>query len=530
LAEGLAQQPLDEQWTLFISSNNVTDLLLEGDSVWATTFDGGLVRWDARTGAYVKLTPGHGLYHELYAIALGPDGALWIRGSGGLQRLASDGQWQKVWRPWTEVGERRREATGRPAEVISNIVTGPRGTLWFSWNYGVARLEFTSQSWRDHVWKHELILVRPKQVRNPDIAFLLIGGSEPAESHLQQLRVMAEQSGAITAVISEVPNQPLYGGRVEDALIAYTLDQYLRSEDETWPLLFPMVKSAVRACDVVTEFAKAEFGLQINRFVLSGASKRGWTTWLTAAMDDRVAGIAPMVFDMLNMKAQTEWARRVYGDQSERIHDYTEAGLVGRINEPTAVQLLKWIDPFAYRNRFTMPKLILIGTNDPYWTVDSMRHYWNELPEPKLVFQTPNAGHGLGDGSEALKTLSAFFTMIADRAPLPQLNWTVNGNQTNAEIEIRANQPFKAARLWMAISPDRDFRNDRWEAHPVKRARSPGTAGVSIVVPNAGYRAFLMEAEFLSPAGKPFKLSTEATVVPDLRPRSAPERGIPPTP
>ncbi len=143
LAEGLAQQPLDEQWTLFISSNNVTDLLLEGDSVWATTFDGGLVRWDARTGAYVKLTPGHGLYHELYAIALGPDGALWIRGSGGLQRLASDGQWQKVWRPWTEVGERRREATGRPAEVISNIVTGPRGTLWFSWNYGVARLEFT---------------------------------------------------------------------------------------------------------------------------------------------------------------------------------------------------------------------------------------------------------------------------------------------------------------------------------------------------------------------------------------------------
>ena len=167
-----------------------------------------------------------------------------------------------------------------------------------------------------------------------------------------------------------------------------------------------MVKSAVRGMDAVQAFAQKDFGQKIERFVVSGASKRGWTTWLTAAVDPRVQAIAPQVIDMLNMKVQTQWAQKMYGRQSERIRDYTELGLVERMDDPRMVELRSWVDPYSYRARYKMPKLLLLGTNDPYWVVDSLRHYWNDLPEPKLVFQTPNAGHDLARNREAAPVLA----------------------------------------------------------------------------------------------------------------------------
>ena len=108
------------------------------------------------------------------------------------------------------------------------------------------RLEVTSQSWRGHVWQHEMLVVRPKEFRNRDLAFLFVTGDEDVMNHLATLTTVASQGGALAAVINHIPNQPLYDGRKEDALIAYTFDQFLKSGDKSWPLLFPMVKSAVR--------------------------------------------------------------------------------------------------------------------------------------------------------------------------------------------------------------------------------------------------------------------------------------------
>ena len=75
-------------------------------------------------------------------------------------------------------------------------------------------------------------------------------------------------------------------------------------------------------------------------------------------------------------------------------------------------KLRSGIDPYAYIQRFTMPKLLLLDTNDPYSTVDSSRHYWNDLPEPKLIYQTPNAGHDLNGGDQALQTIAAFLNLL----------------------------------------------------------------------------------------------------------------------
>lgn len=147
------------------------------------------------------------------------------------------------------------------AEALLDYVRKPDTS--FAWTraeqrevdgFSATRLDLTSQSWRGHVWQHQVLVVRPPQVRNPDIAFLFITGDGDVSKLFNLMKTLAERAGAVAAAVNKVPNQPLYDGRKEDALIAYTFDQFLKTGDREWPLLFPMTKSAVRAMDAVQAF------------------------------------------------------------------------------------------------------------------------------------------------------------------------------------------------------------------------------------------------------------------------------------
>ena len=135
------------------------------------------------------------------------------------------------------------------------------------------------------------------------------------------------------------------------------------------------------------------------------------------------------------------------------------------MDDPRMVELRGWVDPYSYRARYRMPKLLLLGTNDPFWVVDSLRHYWNDLPEPKLVFQTPNAGHDLAGNREAAPVLAAFVQMVADRQPLPRMTWEFKPDGSNSvALAVCLSQPAKGFRLWTATSPSRDFRKAQWSS------------------------------------------------------------------
>jgi PhoPQ-activated pathogenicity-related protein len=376
-------------------------------------------------------------------------------------------------------------------------------------------VKLTSQTWQGIVWTHWLSVHIPQDLKHDHTALLLIGGgnndrSGPRESdEARILAMIAAQTGSVVAVLEQVPNQPLFGGKYEDAIIAYTFEQYLNGEGADWPLLFPMVKSAVRAMDTVQAIA-AENKVNIQKFVVTGASKRGWTTWLTGAVDARVAAIAPMVIDTLNMPVQTEHQMKVYGAYSSQVDDYTERGLQERSDTPEGRKLLEQIDPYTMRDRYTMPKLILLGTNDPYWNVDSSSFYFPDLPGPKHLHYAANAGHDLNPG--VVPAIVAFYQSVLNNQTLPQLSWQRNGD---GKLEVEWDGPVSKVLLWQAQSPNRDFRESRWTSTPLEGA---GRVEVALEKPQTGWAAYYVEVVFPNASGMPYGLSTTMTVLPDTYP------------
>jgi len=382
-------------------------------------------------------------------------------------------------------------------------------------------VNMTSQTWQGITWKHWVIVMKPAVIKHPDKALLLISGgsnrSTPPKADSKEARavsLVANRLGAVVAVVLQVPNQPLFDGKREDAIISYTYEKFLNGEGDDWPLLLPMVKSAVRAMDTVQGVAKYEFGQDIRQFVVTGASKRGWTTWLTAATGDpRVYSIAPMVIDVLNMGPQMEHQMKVYGAYSNQIDDYTERGIQDYITSPKGKKLLRLVDPYSYRDEMTQPKLIIMGTNDEYWTIDAARFYFDNLKGDNYLHYEPNAGHGLN--LNIVPVITAFFNAALTGEPLPKLEWDL---LKSGKLKVKWDRREGEAALWKAVSPNRDFRPSPWTETPLKGKRG---VRVKLETPDEGWAAYYVAVTFPMKIGDSslhYPLCTRTYVVPDTFP------------
>ncbi|QJW99741.1 PhoPQ-activated pathogenicity-related family protein [Frigoriglobus tundricola] len=380
----------------------------------------------------------------------------------------------------------------------------------------VYELDLVSQTWHDIKWEHKLQIYVLKDAK-PQSTMVLwnTGGTPNLLSGVLGFQI-AERVKAPVAFLFGVPKQPLFGGKKEDALIAETFVRYLDSKDGSWPLLFPMVKSVVRGMDTLQQFAKKEWDFEVKSFVITGASKRGWTTWLTAATGDkRVKAIAPIVIDTLNMPVQMKNQVAAFGKPSEMIRDYTERGLVPIPDTPEAKKLWQMIDPWVYREKVTVPKLIINGANDPYWPLDALNSYWDDLTGDKWLLYVPNAGHDLReldkDGKKemyqtrAVNTLSAFcYCQIFDKK-MPTLSWKYGEEkESGTPLSVTPNGTMKGMRFWTAEAGTRDFRKAAWKSSPSSEAKGdvkvvvggPVTIGLTVTRTAKSFDAVFLETEF----------------------------------
>ena len=387
-------------------------------------------------------------------------------------------------------------------------------------NAEIVELHLESQTWQGEVWKHQLLLVRPNRVRDERHAVFVIGGGrwreeyetatgeQPLPEDGELFVGIARLLRAPVVVLGQVPYQPLFG-MTEDRLIAHTFERYLATGDTDWPLLLPMVNSVVRAFDASSEASEREWGHPLERFTVTGGSKRGWTTWLTAAVDPRVVALAPIVIDALNMERHFPHQVEAWGAPSEEIQPYTDLGLDRILASPEGAPLRDIVDPFSYRAKLGQPKLVVLATNDQYFPLDSANLYFDDLRGPKYLLYLPNEQHSIERYEPFVRALRALHEAAATGQPLPRLEWEYGSSGGETMLCVRSDPRARRWRVWRAESADRDFRDAEW--HVVAES-SRAAARFALTKPAQGYAAIVGEAAF-GAALRAYALSTSLSVL-----------------
>ena len=386
-------------------------------------------------------------------------------------------------------------------------------------------LLLTSQQWHEYVWTHHVTVLVPPENKFDGALLFITGGSnnkgnpnlsKREDQFLQALGEVAKKNQGIVVLLRQTPNQPLYKDLTEDALISYTLHKFKEDGDYSWPLLFPMVKSAVRAMDAVQEFSKQKLQHDLSRFVVSGASKRGWTTWLTGAADSRVVAMAPMVIDILNMPVNLDYQVKMWNDYSVQIEDYVKLGIPQTTHSDQGKAITAMVDPYSYRKKLTMPKLLIMGTNDEYWTVDAIKHYIDSIPGQNFVHYVPNVGHDLGDKKQALAALSAFFGATIAKRPYTKCDPELTYGKKGITLKVAATPDLLVdAILWSTNSTDTDFRDEQWEGKSLGLKKKSPVITLSQPYASNGYRAFYLDLKYKDPNGGEYLKSTRMYVADD---------------
>ncbi|WP_330925420.1 PhoPQ-activated protein PqaA family protein [Candidatus Sororendozoicomonas aggregata] len=407
-------------------------------------------------------------------------------------------------------------------------------------------LELTSLRWPhdkkvtvDHpVWKHRLTLYVPEKVTKDTALFFIDNGTlytppkvaEGARSDGLSFARIAAKTQSVAIDLKDIPNQYLTFSDSkplkEDALIAYTWARFMLDPDKNgeWPLRFPMVKSVISAMNATESFTQQlKHPFKLEHFVVSGASKRGWTTWIVAALDNRVSAAIPLVADFMNLPAMVDHLFNVYQQGNPAIAAYMP--LRPMIGQPAMNKLFKEVDPYQYRKSLTLPTFSVTASGDNFVPSDTTQFFFSDLPGRKWMRALPNQNHYIfwNNGPQTNSIVESFYGAFIDGNPLPDIQWQYAKGKLVVESSIKP----KAAQLWQAVNPvSRDFRkvDDNVGVSPFRASsvlftgKTTWTANVTLSTPKKGWQASFVEMTFNNPPYDDLVFTTRVFVTPDAYP------------
>ena len=412
---------------------------------------------------------------------------------------------------------------------VDHTITGP--------GYHGAVLEMTSQTWLTAkqvdkpVWKHWLTVIVPEAVKHKTGFLFITGGANtdaaPTKT-TERWAKMAVETGSVVSELLDVPNQPLRFAedpkpRSEDEIIAYQQAKFAKDRNPLDLVRLPMVKSGTQAMTAVQQYLASQAGgkLQVDGFVVSGGSKRAWTTWLVGAIDRRVVAIIPIVINVLDVDATAKHHWEAMGYFSPALKDYVENHLIPEmIGSPGLTEVNRIEDPLNYRDRpsMKMPKYVINAVGDEYFPPDNTRFSYHLLPQVTRLRMIPNSKHSTA-GTDINESITAFYSAVLNHQTPPNYSWAV---RPDGAIVVRSPTKPSEVRLWQGNDPKaRDFRVDtigKAFTSTVLAPQADGTWVGKVDKPAAGWTAYFVELTYPSASPYPFKFTTEVSVIPDTLP------------
>ena len=310
------------------------------------------------------------------------------------------------------------------------------------------------------VWRYQLLVSVPKQVSREHV-FLYLSSGDNAHTELHAgLKKIRDCSGSVVAQLRIFTNGPICEGKSgkiisEDHVIALSWKHFLQTQDPSCLVQLQLQDMVIRAISEIEDFIVNIKGFKFNGLVVSGQSKRAQLSWLAASRDQRIVGLIPMVYDMLNFYSNMKHHYNVYGFWAEALTPYSEYEIPSFLDSKEFKQLAKFIDPYYFGGKIEIPKYMINAANDEYFLPDSSQFYYQNLKGPKGIRYLPNHGHRLEDqGMDYWDVVYSAFLLMIEGISFPVVQWQKTEQGLNVSYE---REPI-AAYLWQANAEKRDFR------------------------------------------------------------------------
>lgn len=413
--------------------------------------------------------------------------------------------------------------------------------------YNIVYVTLSSQAWMakesgKNAWYHSLAVIVPESLTTKSkqaghaIVFIEKG------LHPKTAVEMATRTGAMAVVIADVPNKvnfPMMGktDMHEEDLKAWSWHQFASDASHPeWPIEMPDVKAVVRAMDATVALTKEAGALtnmpKVDRFILTGHSKRGMAAWMAGAVDRRVEAIIPLDIS-LNLQGSGEEQVQDYGGIPPRALPYRNEGALNMTLEQKN-RSFAIIDPLNYISRLTMPKMAMFAGKDEFFPPDVTRTWWGSVPDPKTLYVFGNSWHRPFDlegerGNPMNKyfdTAEAFVSGLLLGKPIPEIKWTIDSKTGAINVKQVSEHTPTSVKLWSAQTAGgsrRDFRSATWKETGDLSPLSNGDGlawGASIPAQGSRWIGFYIAFEYEAPrpGGSPIRMTTEVSVVPNTRP------------